>query len=74
MTKRFEVGFFVVLFSVLPASENNSDPFVSESTSGGVVIFAAFAQEIVVSASPSGIANRLIREFVEGLLDEFGAG
>ncbi len=74
MAKRLDVGCFVVGFSVLPAAENNSNPFIGKSADCRVVILAATALKIVVSASPRRVSNRLISEFVEGLFDEFGAG
>src|SRR6266852_9208721 len=66
-----DVLFLIVWFPILPTTEQNSNPLVGKSSQSGVMIVAAGALLVVVGAGPQGEANRLVRKFMKGLLDEF---
>src|SRR6516165_6493076 len=73
-TKRVDVSSLVVGRAILPTAKQNPNPLVGQRAECGVMIVAAAALLIVVRARPPRKPNRLIGEFVKGLLHEFRAG
>ena len=68
------VAVVVVGFSVFPHLEEDADPFEGEGADGGVVFHAGGFFALVKGFGPGAPASGVVGEFVEGLLEELGAG
>ena len=73
LLERIVVEGLLVGSSLLPASEDDSDPLECERADGGVVRFAALSLPLVVEFSPGAETNGFGCEFNEALAKEFGA-
>ena len=64
----------VVRFAVLPAAEQNANPFESQGPYRGVVLFRSVAVRPVKGLGPLALWNRLAGKLVEGLAGEVLTG
>src|SRR5262249_37414906 len=69
--QRFCVDLILIRFSVFPAAKQDSDPFVCQSTNGGVVTLAALSEKFVLRFGPLAPAPRMIGKFLKRLSRKF---
>ena len=69
-----EINKLFVGDMVLPASEDDSDPLVSESAKSGVVFGALGDLLVVEGTGPEAFWDGLADPFDEGLVEEMGLG
>jgi hypothetical protein len=63
---------FVVRGMLLPTAEHDPNPFVAQGAQGRVMRLAGRAEAVITGPRPQGTANRLFREFLDALAQEFG--
>jgi hypothetical protein len=68
------IARLVVERAVLPAPEQNADPFERQSPDSGVMGLTICAMLSIVVFGPSRTGNRVQCPFVKGLAQELGAG
>ena len=68
-----QVPFFVISGVVLPESEDDADPFESQSAYGGVMGFTSGHELFIIGLGPSAVRNRISSKFVKGLAKELRA-
>src|SRR5215510_14334631 len=65
------VDLILIGLSVFPATKQDSDPFVCQSTNRGVVTLAAPPEKFVLRFGPLTPTTRMIGEFLKRLSHEF---
>src|SRR5215510_9698235 len=73
LDQRFRIHFIPIRHAILPASEQNANPFVGQSSNGGVVFFATLDLEFVVRPCPTTPSARMLGELLKALTHKFRA-
>ena len=69
-----QIELLIVGNTLLPAAEEDADPFVSQRTNGGVVFLSAFNLKLVVRLSPGGPSPGVVRKFMKRLPNKLRTG
>ena len=70
MFEHAQVTAFVVAFVILPAAEDDADPFEGQGTDDGVVLMPSGFLLRIIETCPDGMPDRFAGVFVEALAQE----